>query len=88
MKQTIDKSVIKKQCRDCGTSENLVHLIYEDGNESIDVYKCEDCYKSNPALENYKETEVFSRIVGYIRPIRNYNKGKEQEYKERKTFTI
>jgi ribonucleoside-triphosphate reductase (formate) len=32
------------------------------------------------------ETEVYSRIVGYYRPIKNWNKGKQQEYKERVTF--
>jgi ribonucleoside-triphosphate reductase (formate) len=33
------------------------------------------------------ETEVYSRIVGYYRPIKNWNKGKQQEYKERITFS-
>lgn len=27
--------------------------------------------------------EVFSRIVGYIRPLQNWNKGKKEEYKDR-----
>lgn len=32
--------------------------------------------------------EVFSRIVGYIRPIQNWHQGKQQEFKERKTFRV
>lgn len=32
------------------------------------------------------ETEVFSRIVGYYRPVQNWNKGKAEEYKHRKEF--
>ena len=32
--------------------------------------------------------EVFSRIVGYIRPISNWNEGKLAEFKDRKTFEI
>jgi len=32
-------------------------------------------------------TEVYSRIVGYLRPIATWNDGKKQEFKERKTFT-
>ncbi len=32
--------------------------------------------------------EVYSRIVGYLRPIQNWNKGKQQEFKERKTFRV
>lgn len=35
-----------------------------------------------------KETEVWSRIVGYYRPINNWNIGKIQEFSERKTFKI
>jgi anaerobic ribonucleoside-triphosphate reductase len=33
-----------------------------------------------------QETEVYSRIVGYYRSLRNWNIGKKQEYKERKTY--
>jgi ribonucleoside-triphosphate reductase len=31
-------------------------------------------------------TEVYSRIVGYYRSVRNWNKGKREEYDERKLF--
>jgi hypothetical protein len=31
-------------------------------------------------------TEVYSRIVGYYRPVQNWNEGKKQEYKERKKY--
>ena len=30
--------------------------------------------------------EVFSRIVGYHRPVQNWNKGKKEEFKERVEF--
>ena len=30
--------------------------------------------------------EVYSRIVGYLTPVQNWNKGKKQEFKERKLF--
>lgn len=32
--------------------------------------------------------EVYSRIVGYLRPIQNWHKGKRQEFKDRKTFKL
>jgi ribonucleoside-triphosphate reductase len=35
-----------------------------------------------------EETEVYSRITGYYRPVRNWNAGKTQEYKERKEYKI
>lgn len=31
-------------------------------------------------------TEVYTRIVGYYRSLRNWNRGKRQEYTERKHF--
>jgi anaerobic ribonucleoside-triphosphate reductase len=32
--------------------------------------------------------EVYSRIVGYLRPVQNWNKGKRQEFKERQTYRV
>ena len=34
-----------------------------------------------------KEAEVYSRITGYYRPIRNWNDGKQQEFKDRTEYT-
>jgi len=34
------------------------------------------------------ETEVWTRVVGYLRPVKNFNVGKKQEYKERKKFKL
>jgi len=33
-----------------------------------------------------KPTEVFSRVTGYHRPVKNWNKGKQEEFKERKVY--
>ncbi len=33
-------------------------------------------------------TEVYSRIVGYLRPVAQWNKGKKEEFKKRKSFTV
>ncbi|MBU0704178.1 MAG: anaerobic ribonucleoside-triphosphate reductase [Chloroflexi bacterium] len=32
--------------------------------------------------------EVYSRIVGYLRPVQNWHQGKQQEFRERKTFDV
>ena len=42
-------------------------------------YTCPNCGK---------KTEVYSRITGYYRPVQNWNDGKSQEYKDRKTYNI
>ncbi|MBE5758059.1 MAG: ribonucleoside triphosphate reductase [Clostridiales bacterium] len=42
-------------------------------------YECPECGAT---------TEVYSRITGYYRPVQNWNDGKSQEFKERKTYEI
>ncbi len=35
-----------------------------------------------------QETEVYSRVVGYLRPLKQWNDGKQAEYQMRKTFNL
>lgn len=35
-----------------------------------------------------EKTEVYSRITGYYRPVQNWNEGKMEEFKERKTYDV
>ena len=32
--------------------------------------------------------EVYSRIVGYLRPVQAWNEGKQAEFEDRKTFHV
>ncbi len=32
--------------------------------------------------------EIYSRVVGYFRPVQNWNAGKQQEFSERKTVRL
>lgn len=34
------------------------------------------------------QCEVYSRVVGYLRPVQNWNKGKKEEYILRKTIPL
>lgn len=47
-----------------------------------------DIAQVKQALENVhgNEAEVYTRIVGYYRSVRNWNKGKREEYGHRKLF--
>jgi ribonucleoside-triphosphate reductase len=42
-------------------------------------FKCPECES---------DCEVYSRIVGYMRPVNQWNDGKRQEFKDRKLFDI
>lgn len=35
-----------------------------------------------------EETEVWSRVTGYLRPVKNYNPGKKQEYMDRMKYKV
>jgi len=35
-----------------------------------------------------EKTEVYSRVVGYFRPVQQWNKGKQEEFKDRKEFVV
>ena len=54
--------------------------------EEIDA----DIAQAKKELEDVRGTdcEVYSRIVGYYRDVRNWNKGKREEFKERKAFRL
>ncbi len=49
------------------------------GYISGEHYTCPECGK--PA-------EVWSRVVGYLRPVQNFNTGKKEEYAQRKKYVI
>jgi ribonucleoside-triphosphate reductase (formate) len=34
------------------------------------------------------KTEVYSRVVGYYRPVQQWNKGKQAEYQDRVAFKV
>ncbi len=40
------------------------------------------------AAEVQVPCEVYSRVVGYLRPVQNWHEGKKQEFSERKTFQV
>lgn len=38
--------------------------------------------------EERTKCEVWTRVMGYHRPVSQFNKGKKQEFKERKMFKL
>lgn len=39
-----------------------------------------------PAKTKRTRCEVYSRVVGYLRPVNQWNEGKQAEFKDRTTF--
>ncbi len=44
-------------------------------------FKCPKCTIEQPC-------EVYTRVVGYLRPVAQFNTGKQQEYKDRKEYKV
>ncbi len=42
----------------------------------------------SPIQIQRQECIVYSRVVGWLTPVKNYNPGKASEYKDRKTFKV
>jgi len=51
------------------------------GYLSGEHFSCPKCTIEQPC-------EVYSRIVGYLRPVQQWNEGKRREFKERKEFKV
>lgn len=42
----------------------------------------------SPVKLERQECIVYSRVVGWLTPVKNYNKGKAAEYKDRRFFKV
>ena len=86
----------KNICHDCkkkievedGEIKNGVSLVYETAEGKITVFKCASCFEKNKELKDYQPCEVYSRVVGYLRPVQQWNEGKQQEFKDRKEYSV
>ncbi len=88
-------------CHDCEASVRILLTNDEEGNIQVEggsLYKingfekpflrCDNCFTKDPALRNYQPCEVYTRVVGYLRPVQQFNIGKKEEYKARRTFNM
>jgi ribonucleoside-triphosphate reductase len=45
-------------------------------------------HETCPKCVIMQKTEIYSRVVGYIRPVEQWNRGKQSEYKDRREFVV
>ncbi len=85
--QIEDIEVAKKLLKKAFTNYKLPYLsltptfsvCQEHGYIKGEEFTCPDCGA---------HTEVWSRVVGYLRPVQNYHKGKQEEYRQRVKYVI
>lgn len=77
------KNLVKKVCENYHlpyfTFSPTFSICPNHGYVKGEHQTCPDCGE---------ECEIYSRIVGYIRPVNQWNKGKKAEFKNRKTFNM
>lgn len=94
---TVQHLYLGERIEDIETCKNLIRKIFEKykmpyisltptfsvcnehGYIAGEHFTCPECGR---------ETEVWSRVVGYLRPVQNFNAGKKDEYMRRKKFVI
>jgi len=68
------------ECTKCN-KEVCEHKMTEQVDGApLGMVRCLTCGKA------FRKPEVYSRVVGYLRPTSSWNKGKKQEFIERKTY--
>ena len=96
---TVEHLFLGEQISDIQTVKSLIKKVFEKfhlpyitltptfsicpthGYLSGEHFECPKCTIKQPC-------EVYSRIVGYLRPVDQWNFGKKQEFKERKEFKL
>jgi hypothetical protein len=97
-REGVQEIEFKGTCHDCGSPVSLLTNLAEDGALTVKggamwftdrLYaKCEDCFEKNPVLQDWQSCEVYSRVVGYMRPVGQWNKGKQAEWSSRVPFKV
>jgi len=75
-------------CHDCGKEIGKNEEVMQYESEGKNYIKCKACHQKDPILRNFRKTEVYSRVVGYIRPVQQWHEGKQAEFEDRKEFKI
>ena len=96
---TVIHLFLGERISDIQTVKNLVKKVFENfhlpyititptfsicpthGYLSGEHFECPQCVVKQPC-------EVYSRIVGYLRPVQQWNKGKKEEFKQRQEYKI
>jgi ribonucleoside-triphosphate reductase len=94
---TVQHIYIGERIKDTAALKKLIRIIAD--NYKLPYFSITPTFSVCPACgylegEHFScpqcgnESEVYSRVVGYLRPVKQWNAGKQEEYKQRKNFVI
>ena len=81
MAKSLIKKIFEKYSLPYVTLTPTFSICPTHGYLSGEHFECPQCTIKQPC-------EVYSRVVGYIRPVQQWHKGKQQEFKERKEYVM
>ncbi|MCD6476165.1 MAG: hypothetical protein J7K85_07910 [Anaerolineaceae bacterium] len=93
IKYKTNKLGLRGLCYDCGKQVTIKADVDDDGKLTVQegalyftdwgetLMKCDKCFERNHTL--HRKIDVYSRVVGYMRPVDNWNIGKKEEWKNR-----
>lgn len=70
-------------------TEDQQYFLSQNGIDYNDIIDCNP-EESQITMKDGRVrtiTEIYTRCMGYFRPVTEFNKGKKQEFADRKTFT-
>ncbi len=82
----VEVSVIVNDEGEINISGGAVYKIKQGLLEERLYFKCDECFAKDHTLHDFRRCEVYSRVVGYLRPVQQWNKGKLAEFELRKEF--
>ena len=75
----------KIECHDC-------KRVLVEGDEYTTYFgsfhKCKKCHQADVTLRNFQPCQIYSRVVGYYQSTQQWNKGKQEEFKDRKVYKV
>jgi anaerobic ribonucleoside-triphosphate reductase len=89
------------KCHDCGKETKVIYSLHVKTRELEAIYggvvyypegmekhflKCDECYMKEKTLSNFRPCEIYSRVVGYMRPQDTWHDAKLSEFTLRKKF--
>uniref|UniRef100_A0A6H1ZFW8 Putative anaerobic ribonucleoside-triphosphate reductase n=1 Tax=viral metagenome TaxID=1070528 RepID=A0A6H1ZFW8_9ZZZZ len=83
-KDPVDIIIFKNAMEVEGNGGVIVGDMWDDKPQ----FKCSRCLERDSGMISPTKCEIFTRVVGYLRPIQGFNLGKAEEFRDRKTFKI
>jgi len=68
-------------------SGGVIAKKHKENSEKEDyLFKCPECNEYNPNFG--PKIEIYSRVVGYLRPVNTWNNAKQEEFGMRKNYEV